>query len=69
MSLTLAQKYYNVARSICRACAAEHVSVRNAVLTISKEDYEALKSMVGEYPTIKYADEKLSIFNVDIKCE
>ena len=63
-NLTLAQKYYNVARSICRACTAEHVSIHSAVLTIDADEHAALVALVGEYPAINYRNDELKIFDV-----
>ena len=59
-----AQKYYNVARAICRVCTAEHVSVRSVVLTIDADDHAALIALAGEYPMIKYRNGELKIFDV-----
>jgi len=66
MSLVIAQKYYNVARAICRTCTAENVSVRSVVLTIGQEDHAALCAMASEYPSIQLIDGELSIFAVKI---
>lgn len=60
----IAQKYYNVARAMCRVCTTEHIEVRNITLTIDAQDHAALLSMAGEYPTIRNEDGKLSIFGV-----
>ena len=63
-NIAIAQKYYNVARAICRTCTAEHVSVRSAVLTIDADEHAALIALVGEYPTINYKNGELKIFDV-----
>ena len=63
-NIIIAQKYYNVARAICRACTAEHVSVRSAVLTIDAGEHAALVALVDEYPAINYRNDELKIFDV-----
>lgn len=55
-NLEVAQKYYNVARAICRTCTAEYVSVKEVRLTIDKTDHETLLSMVGKYPPVQMID-------------
>lgn len=63
-NIVVAQKYYNVARAICRVCTAEHVSIHSAVLTIDADDHTALIALAGEYPAINYRNGELKIFDV-----